>query len=132
LLAVGHDDGLWIGLRYEPSTFRRVLPLKNITQCAVLQEFRSLLVLGGGILFGYSLDAIVTTRSETNRDSTHPERLSGSKEVLFFKVGKVGARTLVIYVKKSGVNQTVFKALEPVGVQDRSHRGGFMRRKPES
>ncbi|PLW29207.1 hypothetical protein PCASD_14619 [Puccinia coronata f. sp. avenae] len=132
LIAIGCMDGLWIGLRNDPGSMKQVIYLKSITQCAVLQEFGFLLVLAEKILMAYPLDSLIPSR---NSPAVHPHhqptmmmssgpgkapvraiasRLSGNKDVLFFRCGKVGPRTLVIYVKKGGVNQTVFKALEPV------------------
>lgn len=130
LVAIGCMDGLWIGLRNDPSSMKQVIYLKSITQCAVLQEFGFLLVLAEKILMAYPLESLIPTRSSLSQShqSSNPlssnsrgapvraiaSRLSGNKDVLFFRCGKVGPRTLVIYVKKGGVNQTVFKALEPV------------------
>ncbi|KAF8833503.1 hypothetical protein BDN67DRAFT_985996 [Paxillus ammoniavirescens] len=44
-VAVGGADGVWIGLRYDIQSFRRVLPLKMVRQCAILEDFRLFLVL---------------------------------------------------------------------------------------
>ena len=38
LVAIGHEEGLWIGLRQDPQSYRLVLHLKGITQAAVLQD----------------------------------------------------------------------------------------------
>ncbi|KAH9810846.1 CNH domain-containing protein [Melampsora americana] len=137
LVAIGCNDGLWIGLRSDPSSVRQVIHIRSITQCAVLQEFGFLLVLAEKILLAYPLESLVPSRNtlsqakknETNNgggtggsgsgNGTIASRLSGNKDVLFFRCGKVGPRTLVIYVKKGGVNQTVFKALEPVKNTDK-------------
>lgn len=144
LIAIGCMDGLWIGLRNDPGSMKQVIYLKSITQCAVLQEFGFLLVLAEKILMAYPLDSLIPSRNSPavhphNQSSMMPSsrgpvraiasRLSGNKDVLFFRCGKVGTRTLVIYVKKGGVNQTVFKALEPVrnseNAQVTSRRGFF-------
>ncbi|OAW00133.1 hypothetical protein PTTG_08077 [Puccinia triticina 1-1 BBBD Race 1] len=147
LIAIGCQDGLWIGLRNDPGSMKQVIYLKSITQCAVLQEYGFLLVLAEKILMAYPLDSLIPSR---NSPAVHPHnhassmissagarnpvraiasRLSGNKDVLFFRCGKVGPRTLVIYVKKGGVNQTVFKALEPVrnseNAQVTNRRGFF-------
>lgn len=131
LVAIGHDDGLWIGLRHDPSSYRLVLHLKYITQCAVLQDFGLLLVLANKVLIAYPLEALVpSAASAASRENKEPQRLSGSKDVLFFKVGVMKTRLLVIYVKKDGVTQTVFKALEPIAIADRGTRG-FMRKRQD-
>ncbi|KAI7943871.1 hypothetical protein MJO28_011399 [Puccinia striiformis f. sp. tritici] len=157
LIAIGCQDGLWIGLRHDPGSMKQVIYLKSITQCSVLQEFGFLLVLAEKILMAYPLDSLIPSRNSPHvhhqqHPSTHStpnsigmgigtstglsrtpvraiaSRLSGNKDVLFFRCGKVGPRTLVIYVKKGGVNQTVFKALEPVRNSEQnqvSNRRGF-------
>lgn len=135
LVAIGCNDGLWIGLRSDPSSVRQVIHIRSITQCAVLQEFGFLLVLAEKILLAYPLESLVPSRNSISQakkngttgnsgsgssgNGTIASRLSGNKDVLFFRCGKVGPRTLVIYVKKGGVNQTVFKALEPVKNTDK-------------
>ena len=134
LVAVGHEDGLWIGLRHDPSSFRLVLHLRCITQCSVLEDFALVLVLADKALYAYPLEALVPSAASAanmHRDK-EPQKLSGTRDVIFFKAGKVGQRVLVIYVKRSGVNQTVFKALEPISVSDRAGPRGLLgRRRPD-
>jgi hypothetical protein len=131
LVAIGHEDGLWIGLRHDPSSFRLVLHLKLITQCTVLPDFALVLVLADKALYAYPLEALVpSAASAAFQREKEPQKISGAKDVLFFKAGKVGPRLLVIYVKKSGVNQTVFKALEPIAPSDRTNRT-LLKRKPD-
>ena len=43
-----------------------------------------------------------------------PQRLSGaSKDTVFFTVGQLSGRTLVLYMKRKGMD-SVFKVLEPI------------------
>lgn len=42
-----------------------------------------------------------------------PQRLSGNKDVQFFSVGQLAGRTLVVYMKKKGM-ESVFRVLEPI------------------
>lgn len=129
-MAVGHDDGLWIGLHGDPTSLKLVLHLKGISQCAVLQNYGLFLVLAARVLIAYPFEALVPSAASVRgeRESKEPQRLSGSKDVLFFKVGCIAGKLLVIYVKKDGVTQTVFKALEPIPIGERGTKG-FMRRK---
>lgn len=107
----------------------------------MLQEFNFIVVLAEKVLIAYPLESLVPTRATDTASKQGPSRLSGNKDVIFFKCGKVGPRTLVICartrrspsppadiifadVKKGGVNQTVFKALEPVGNVDRPSKSG--------
>lgn len=45
LVAVGCDEGVWIGLRHDPRSLRKVLHVKAVTKLAVLEEFGIFLVL---------------------------------------------------------------------------------------
>ncbi|KAK4698467.1 RHO1 GDP-GTP exchange protein 1/2, partial [Phenoliferia sp. Uapishka_3] len=127
LVVAGCAQGLFIGFRGKPRTMRQVVHLAGITQCAILPEFGFILVVAQKVLIAYSLEALVPSGGRTDQASKTPQRLSGSKDVLFMRVGKVGdvdPRTLVIYVKKSGVKESVFKALEPVSTTDRTKAAG--------
>lgn len=107
---------------------QQVVHLAGITQCAVLPDFSFLLVVANKVLVAYALEALIPTKTANKLDQANkaPQRLSGQKDVSFFRVGKVGdadPRTLVIYAKKSGVKESVFKALEPVSQNDRAKGG---------
>jgi hypothetical protein len=45
LVAIGCEEGVWIGLRHDPSSLRKVLHVKAVTNIAVLEEFGIFLVL---------------------------------------------------------------------------------------
>ena len=56
-----------------------------------------------------------------------PQKLNGTKDVHFFSVGNLHGRTLVIYMKKKGLD-SIFRVLEPVGdkINERSRQpAGF-------
>jgi hypothetical protein len=44
-VAVGCEEGVWIGLRNDPRSLRKVLHVKSVTNIAVLEEFGIFLVL---------------------------------------------------------------------------------------
>ncbi|KAG6899149.1 hypothetical protein C0993_000239 [Termitomyces sp. T159_Od127] len=115
-VAIGCSEGVWIGLRHNPSSARQVLPIKMVTQCAMLQDFGIFLVLADGSLFAYHLESLVPTHIKNTRgQSVHvsAQKINGKTDVHFFSVGTVQGRTLVIYMKKKG-SDNVFVALEPV------------------
>ncbi|GAA5879401.1 hypothetical protein JCM1840_006035 [Sporobolomyces johnsonii] len=129
LVLAGCAEGIFIGWRGRPKSMQQVVHLAGITQCAVLPDFSFLLVVANKVLVAYALEALIPTKTASKLDqaSKAPQRLSGQKDVSFFRVGKVGdadPRTLVIYAKKSGVKESVFKALEPVSQSDRAKGGG--------
>ncbi|GAA5935183.1 hypothetical protein JCM3775_007227 [Rhodotorula graminis] len=143
LVVAGCAEGIFVGWRAggagssaasaagqgRPRTMQQVVHLEGITQCAVLPEFSFLLVIANKVLVAYALEALIPSKAGSKLDqaSKAPQRLSGQKDVSFFKVGKIGdadPRTLVIYAKKSGVKESVFKALEPVSNAERARGGG--------
>ncbi|TCD61525.1 hypothetical protein EIP91_008286 [Steccherinum ochraceum] len=113
LVAIGCAEGVWIGFRHDSRSMRRVLHLKMVTQCAMLEEFGIFLVLADKSLFAYHIEALVPSSPQSAHTSQTPQKLSGSKDVHFFSVGNLNNRTLVIYMKKKGMD-SVFRVLEPV------------------
>ncbi|EJD07469.1 Dbl domain-containing protein [Fomitiporia mediterranea MF3/22] len=113
LVAIGCAEGVWIGLRHDPKSMRRVLHLKMVTQCAMLEDFGIFLVLADKALFAYHIEALVPSSPPNANASRTPQKLNGNKDVQFFTVGTLGGRTLVIYMKKKGLD-SVFRVLEPV------------------
>ncbi|KAL0567525.1 Rho guanine nucleotide exchange factor [Marasmius crinis-equi] len=111
LVIIGCAEGVWIGFRHDPKSTRRVLRLVNVTQCAMLEEFGILIVLADKALFAYQIEALVPIFvAET---SLVPQHLSSNKNVCFFSVGQFDGRTLVVYMKKKGLD-SAFRVLEPV------------------
>ncbi|KAF9517876.1 hypothetical protein BS47DRAFT_1429505 [Hydnum rufescens UP504] len=114
LIAVGCAEGVWIGLRHDARSMRRVLHLKQVTQCAMLEEFGIFLVLADKSLFAYHIEALVPTGpAGENSQPRQPQKLNGSRDVQFFSVGTLHGRTLIVYMKKKGLD-SVFRVLEPV------------------
>ncbi|KAK0214966.1 CNH domain-containing protein [Armillaria fumosa] len=114
LVAIGCAEGVWIGFRHDPKSMRRVLHLKLVTQCAMLEEFGLFLVLADKSLFAYHIEALVPSSPQNAHASQVPQKLNGNKDVHFFSVGTLHGRTLVIYMKKKALN-SIFRVLEPVG-----------------
>ena len=87
------------------AAMRRVLHLKMVTQCAMLEDFGIFLVLADKSLFAYHIEALVPSSPPSANASRTPQKLNGNKDVQFFTVGTLGGRTLVIYMKKKGVSE---------------------------
>ncbi|KAH7922215.1 Dbl homology domain-containing protein [Leucogyrophana mollusca] len=113
LVAIGCAEGVWIGFRHDSRSMRRVLHLKMVTQCAMLEDFGMFLVLADKALFAYHIEALVPSSPQSAHTSQTPQRVNGTRDVHFFSVGNLGGRTLVIYMKKKGLD-SVFRVLEPV------------------
>lgn len=104
---------------------RRVLHLKMVTQCAMLEDFGMFLVLADKVLFtsdhlyamliyiyiqalfAYHIEALVPSCPQSAHTSQTPQRVNGTRDVHFFSVGNQGGRTLVVYMKKKGVSSTL-------------------------
>ncbi|KIK53944.1 hypothetical protein GYMLUDRAFT_49117 [Collybiopsis luxurians FD-317 M1] len=113
LVAIGCAEGVWIGFRHDSRSMRRVLHLKMVTQCAMLEDFGIFLVLADKSLFAYHIEALVPSSPSSSNSSQTPQKLSGNKDVYFFSVGTLHGRTLVIYMKKKGLD-SIFHVVEPV------------------
>ncbi|KAF5373356.1 hypothetical protein D9615_007361 [Tricholomella constricta] len=113
LVAIGCSEGIWIGFRHDSNSMRRVLHLKSVTQCTMLDDFGLFLVLSDKQLFAYHIEALVPTPQHTSNASQTPQKLSGKREVHFFSVGKLLERTFVIFMRKRG-SDSHFHVLEPV------------------
>ncbi|KAJ3739628.1 hypothetical protein DFH05DRAFT_1463566 [Lentinula detonsa] len=103
------------------TAMRRVLHLKMVTQCAMLEDFGIFLVLADKSLFAYHIEALVPSSPSSSHSSQTPQKLSGNKDVYFFSVGTLHGRTLVIYMKKKGLD-SIFHVVEPVveGINERA------------
>lgn len=88
--------------RVSVTALRRVLHLKMVTQCAVLEDFCLFIVLADKVLYAYHLEALVPTMPGSSNVLHTPQRIH-SKDVQFFSVGVLHGRTLIIYMKKRGV-----------------------------
>ncbi|KAJ3805231.1 hypothetical protein F5876DRAFT_82008 [Lentinula aff. lateritia] len=134
LVAVGCAEGVWIGFRHDPKSMRRVLHLKLVAQCAMLEDYGIFLVLADKSLFAYHIEALVPSSFQSASTSQVPQRLNGNKDVHFFTVGTLHGRTLVIYMKKKGLD-SIFRVLEPVSekIKERAKPpSGFGRRRFKS
>ncbi|KAG6909360.1 hypothetical protein DXG01_000799 [Tephrocybe rancida] len=123
-VAIGCAEGVWIGYQHDPKSMQRVLYLKMVTQCAILEEFGVFIVLADKVsdtvvtnsLFAYHIEALVPIHPQNPHGQiAHvPQKLNGNKDVHFFSLGTYRGRTLIIYMKKKGL-ESIFRILEPVG-----------------
>ena len=63
-------------------------------------------------LLAYHLEALVPSASSPQYRAA-PQRLSPGKDIVFFTVGQLSGRTLVLYMKKKGMD-SLFRVLEPI------------------
>ncbi|KAG8980920.1 hypothetical protein FRB94_010320 [Tulasnella sp. JGI-2019a] len=112
MVAVGAVDGLWMGPHSETRPLWRVLSLKMVTQCAMLEESGLFLVLADKSLLVYPIESLAPSSIAGQQAATgKPRKLRDG--VAFFSVGRLDDRPVVIYVAKKG-SDTTLRALEPV------------------
>lgn len=112
LIAIGCSDGVWIGLRREARSLRRVLHIRNVTQCALLPEFGTFLVLADKDLWAYDIESMVPSSAEKQATARPREKLN-KRDVFWFRVGHHNNRTLLVFLTKRLLD-SVFHVLEPV------------------
>lgn len=62
LVAIGCAEGVWIGFKHDSRSMRRVLHLKMVTQCAMLETFGLFLVLADKVSLCDSFPVTLLTR----------------------------------------------------------------------
>ncbi|KAM5537340.1 hypothetical protein V8D89_009070 [Ganoderma adspersum] len=118
LVAIGSEDGIWIGMLHQPETVQRVISVKHVTQLAFLEEHGLFLVLAEKVLYAIDIEGIVPTpppRQPSHQPVLGLQRLSRpNKHVDFFSVGRQSGRTLVVYKHRKALD-SVFMLLEVNG-----------------
>lgn len=101
----------------------------------MLEEFNLFLLIANGALLAYHLDVVcpseravgTSTTSDTGSARKAPQKLSGSRDVGFFAVGRMKERTLIFYKKREGLSST-FKVLEPIFQKSTEKKRGVFKR----
>ncbi|KAL6305711.1 CNH domain-containing protein [Sparassis latifolia] len=127
IVIVGGSNGLYLRFLDDSPAHYRVLHLRLVTQCAMLEKDGILLVLAEKSLFAYEMDmlALALSSSRTAEQSASLPRqqlngdTSGDRNVQFFSVGKLNGRTLVIY-SAQGQGESHFVMLQPIVGTDRT------------
>lgn len=114
LFAFGCNEGVWFCRRDTASSLKQVIHLKLVTQCAVLDKHGIFLVMADKALYAYDIASLVPSNLVclSTRPNGHYQKLSGDKDIDFFRVGCVSHRTMVIYGKRKNLD-TIFYAFEP-------------------
>ncbi|KDQ59244.1 hypothetical protein JAAARDRAFT_192767 [Jaapia argillacea MUCL 33604] len=118
-VAVGCTSGVYVAanIQGDPLTFTKVLNFSSVTSMVALQEFNKFLVHHESNLYCYSLDIL----ARVSQDQSHRPGLDASFEkvagdagnVVFFRAGRLGHRTMVLCVCKSLLSTTLH-ALEAI------------------
>ncbi|KAI0702715.1 CNH domain-containing protein [Earliella scabrosa] len=113
LIAIGSEDGVWIGLPKQPESIQRVISLKQVTQLAFLADYGFFIILAekASTLYAIGIESVVPTTAP-EQPPFGMQKLNGEdKPVQFFSVGRQAGRTLVIYSRRKGLD-SVFRVLE--------------------
>lgn len=139
MIAVGTQNGVWMGIEGDTNTISHVLTISDVQQIAVLEEQHIFLVLSGNYkkkqltryrcdtniiftdktLYAYALDALVPATDSRSKATAVTDKRNHklvqkiAQHVTFFQSGVCNGRTIVVAMRKSGVNST-FKVLEPI------------------
>ncbi|CAG8674479.1 4783_t:CDS:2, partial [Acaulospora colombiana] len=122
MVAIGTEEGVWMGFGGEVNTFRKVLTIGNVMQMAVIENYGIFVVLV--VLWAYSLEALIPSSSSSSSGNVHGsavrQRLCSSNNVLYFNVGTIKDKTLLVYMRRKGI-ESHFKVIEPVHTVNASH-----------
>ncbi|KAG1380030.1 hypothetical protein G6F61_004423 [Rhizopus arrhizus] len=111
MIAVGTQQGIWMGIEGDTNTINLVLSISDVTQIAVLEEHHILLVLSDKTLYAYALDPLVPKDSRKTTGDKPYQKIA--QHISYFNAGVCNGRTIVVAMKKRGVDSN-FKVLEPV------------------
>ncbi|KAG1456664.1 hypothetical protein G6F46_000111 [Rhizopus delemar] len=111
MIAVGTQQGIWMGVEGDTNSIKLVLSISDVTQIAVLEEHRILLILADKTLYAYALEPLIQKDArKISMDKTHQKV---AQHISYFRSGVCNGRTLVVAMKKRGVDSH-FKVLEPI------------------
>ncbi|KAI8377728.1 CNH domain-containing protein [Radiomyces spectabilis] len=110
MIAIGTLAGIWMGIEGDTNSIHQVLSLQDVQQLAVLEEHRILIILADKSLYAYALDPLDPTLSKKT-DERPSQKIA--QHVSYFNAGICNNRTLVIAMKKRGMDSH-FKAFEPI------------------
>lgn len=111
MIAIGTQQGIWMGIEGDTNTISLVLSISDVQQIAVLEDHHVFLVLSDKTLYAYALDALVPRESRKVTLDKPNQKIA--QHITFFHSGVCNGRTIVIAMKKRGVDSH-FKVLEPV------------------
>ncbi|ORY00784.1 hypothetical protein K493DRAFT_298708 [Basidiobolus meristosporus CBS 931.73] len=109
-IVIGADDGVYVGIEGNSTSFSKVLSLEKIRHIEILEEFEMILVLQDRLLICYSIDLLDNPKRFVNR---HGQKLAS--HVTYFCAGTLNDHKYVAIMKLKGL-KSFCKILEPVKV----------------
>ncbi|KAI8645474.1 CNH domain-containing protein [Parasitella parasitica] len=125
MVALGTQQGIWMGKEGDTNGLTRVLTVNDVTQIGVLESQNIFLVLADKALTAYPLTqldptspACISTSFKSKKTAASAEKGAVSFRVLgnrvsYFNSGTCNGRTLIVAMKRKGPDSH-FKAYEPI------------------
>ncbi|KAL7324779.1 Rho guanine nucleotide exchange factor, variant 2 [Mucor circinelloides] len=116
MVALGTQQGVWIGKEGDTNGLTRVLMVNDVTQIGVLELQNILLVLADKVLTAYPLVQLDPTSPSYIATSSTKNAVSFrvlTNHVSYFNSGTCNGRALVVTMKRKGPDSH-FKAYEPI------------------
>ncbi|CAG8632673.1 6496_t:CDS:2, partial [Ambispora gerdemannii] len=110
-LALGTEEGVYVAdIGQNPKQPIQVLHLEKVSQIAVIEEFRLLLILADKIFYWLPVEAL--DPGDTNNSNKKPRKITSNAN--FFKYGVCLDKTLIAVVRTYGLAQSTIKTFEPI------------------
>ncbi|CAG8521225.1 70_t:CDS:10 [Ambispora leptoticha] len=115
-LALGTEEGVYVAdIGHSPKPPIQVLHLEKVSQIAVLEEFRLLLILADKTFYWLPVEALDPEDTNSNKK---PRKITSNAS--FFKYGVSLGKTLVAVVRTAGLAQSIIKTFEPIELSAKS------------
>ncbi|KAF9947103.1 RHO1 GDP-GTP exchange protein 2 [Mortierella alpina] len=121
-VVIGTEDGVYVGMEDDPSSFRVAIKDVSAIQVSVFEEYHLVMVLSGKVLKAYDIRCL-----EPDADKVFQNGQQLGKNVQYYTAGVCAGKTLVITMRRKSANESHFTAYEPIenAVLDSQHNKGF-------
>ncbi|KAG0250360.1 RHO1 GDP-GTP exchange protein 2 [Mortierella polycephala] len=108
-VVIGTEDGVYVGIDNDPSSFRLAMKDISVNQISVLEAYNLLLILTGKVLRAFNIACL----DQDSEKLFHAVQVLG-KSVAYFTAGDCAGKTLVIAMRRKSANENHFSAYEPL------------------
>lgn len=111
MIAIGTNQGVWTGIEGDTNTIHLAIAISDVQQIAVLEDEYILLILADKTLYAYALDPLLAPPPKKGSHDKPYQKIA--QHISFFHAGQCQGRTIVVAMKKRGVDSN-FRVLQPV------------------
>ncbi|KAF9189116.1 RHO1 GDP-GTP exchange protein 2 [Haplosporangium sp. Z 11] len=108
-VVIGAEDGVYVGIDNDPSSFRLAMKDISVNQISVLEAYGLLLILTGKVLKAFNISCL----DQDSDKSLQTAQVLG-RSVAYFTAGDCAGKTLVISMRRKSANENHFSAYEPL------------------